>query len=307
MDSIQNKVHYCCVSKGNHILYAYNGGDQELENVATLCLEMAPPFHRWYFETLGRRTYGFLMEEGHAYFAIVDEGVGNSQVLRFLEHVRDEYRKLAKKGSRGKLQNTNSTHIQEKLVPVIQNLITSLESVSHGSNRRDRTCSSFHANLSPSPSNLNRQIEGASSTKAPLLGKSSKPEKKKIKDHVIAMRDLELEEHRKSTDRGPKADLGNLDCISQGGAGASPSLQKDMGSMRMRSGPQNIRKKWWHQVRIVLAIDAANCAGSNNPARSWPSYVFSIEHVLVIPMKKSRLLVNFDMQLEFNISVAYML
>ncbi|MED6205117.1 hypothetical protein PIB30_015021 [Stylosanthes scabra] len=259
MESIQNKVHYCCVSKGNHILYAYNGGDQELETLATLCLDKAPPFHRWYFETIARRTYGFLMEDGHVYFAIVDQGLGNSHVLRFLEHVRDEYRKLARKGSRGKSQNANSTHIQEKLLPVIHNLITSLESVSHATNWRDRNSSSFHSNLSPSPSNLNGQIEGASSTKAPLLGKSSKPEKKKIKDHVIAMRDVELEEHRKSTDRGPKADSGNLDCIAQGGAGASASLQKDMGSMRMRTGPQNIRKKWWRQVRIVLAIDAAVC------------------------------------------------
>ncbi|XP_020223070.1 phytolongin Phyl1.1 [Cajanus cajan] len=260
MDSIQNKVYYCCVSKGNNILYVYSGGDQEVENVAALCLERSPPFHRWYFETVGKRTYGFFMEDGYVYFTIVDQGLGNLVVLRFLEHVRDEFRKLAKKGSRGFLPNMNSIHIQEKLVPVIRGLITSLESVSHGSsNWRDVTSSSFHVDLSPSPSNLNGKIEGASSTKAPLLGKSNKAEKKKVKDHVIAMRDVELEEHRKSTERGARIDSGNLDSVSQGGAGASVSLQKDSGSMRMRSGPQNIRKKWWRQVRIVLAIDAAVC------------------------------------------------
>lgn len=260
VESIQNKVYYCCVSKGNHILYAYCGGDQEIENVAALCLEEAPSFHRWYFETLGKKTYGFFMEDGYVYFTIVDEGLGNSVVLRFLEHVRDEFRKVARKGSRGILPNMNSIYIQEKLVPVIRNLINSLENVSHGgSNWRDETSSSSHVDLSPSPSNLNGQIEGASSTKAPLLGKSSKPEKKKVKDHVIAMRDVELEEHRKSTDRGTRVDSGNLDGISQGGAGAPGSLQKDMGSMRMRSSSQNIRKKWWRQVRIVLAIDVAVC------------------------------------------------
>ncbi|KAK7322352.1 hypothetical protein VNO77_25731 [Canavalia gladiata] len=259
MDAIQNKVYYCCVSKGNHVLYAHSGGDQEVENVAALCLDSTPPFHRWYFETIGKRTYGFFMEDGYVYFTIVDKVLGNSVVLRFLEHVRDEFKKLARKGSRGILPNMNSIHFQEKLVPVICSLITSLESVSHGgSNWRDETSSSFHVDLSPSPSNLNGQIEGASSTKAPLLGKSSKPEKKKVKDHVIAMRDVELEEHRKSTDRGPRVDSGNLDCVGQGGVGASVSLQKD-GSMRMRSAPQNIRKKWWRQVRIVLAIDAAVC------------------------------------------------
>ncbi|TKY49903.1 VAMP protein [Spatholobus suberectus] len=232
---------------------------KKLRMLRSLCLERAPPFHRWYFETIGKRTFGFFMEDGYVYFAIVDKGLGNSVVLRFLKHVRDEFKKLARKGSRGILQNMNSISFQEKLVPVIRGLVTSLESVSHGSsNWRDESSLSFHVDLSPSPSNLNGQIEGASSTKAPLLGKSNKQEKKKVKDHVIAMRDVELEEHRKSTDRA-RVDSGNLDCVSQGGAGASVSLQKDTGSMRMRSAPQNIRKKWWRQVRIVLAIDAAVC------------------------------------------------
>lgn len=260
MDSIQNKVYYCCVSKSNRILYAYSGGDHEIENVVALCLERAPPFHRWYFETIGKRTYGFLMEDGCIYFTIVDEGLGNLGVLRFLEHVRDEFRNLAKRGSRGSLSNMNSIYIQEKLVPVIRRLITSLENVSDNrSNWRDETSLTFQVGLSPSPSNLNGQIERGSSTKAPLLGKSSKQDKKKAKDHVISMRDVELEEHRKSTDRGVKVDSVNVECTSQGGGGASFSLQKDLGSMRMRSGPQSIGKKWWRQVRIVLAIDAAVC------------------------------------------------
>jgi len=260
MDSIQNKVHYCCVSKGSHILYAYSGGDKEVEKVTALCLEAVPSFHRWYFETIGKRTYGFLVEDGYVYFTIVDEGLGNLVVLRFLEHVRDEFRKVARKGSRGFSPNMNSVYVQEKLVPVIRNLITSLENVSHsGSNWRDETSSTFGIGPSPSPSNLNGQIESVVSTKAPLLGKSSKQEKKKVKDHVISMRDVELEEHKKSTDKGSRPDSGNLDGINQGGAATSSSLQKDMGSMRTRSGPQNVRKKWWRQVRIVLAIDAAVC------------------------------------------------
>lgn len=258
MDSIQHKVYYCCVYKGNRILYAYSAGDHEIENVAALCLERAPSYHRWYFETMGKRTYGFLMEEGYVYFTIVDESLGNSGVLRFLEHVRDEFRNLTKKNSRGSLSNVNSISIQEKLVPVIRGLINSLETVSENSRDwRDET-SSFQAGLSPSPSNLNGQVEGASSTKAPLLGKSSKQDKKKAKDHVITMRDVEVEEPRKSTDRGIKVDSG-MESDSQGGAGGPFSLQKDLGSRRMRSGHQSIHKKWWRQVRIVLAIDAAVC------------------------------------------------
>ncbi|KAG7985171.1 hypothetical protein I3843_03G011700 [Carya illinoinensis] len=263
MDTIQNTVYYCCIYRGNRILYTYSGGDQDIENLAVLCLERTPLFHRWYFETMCRKTFGFLMEDGYVYFTIVDEGLGNSGVLQFLEHVRDEFKKVARKGSRGSFSSFSSMSsigLQEQLVPVIQRLITILENVSQGgSDWTGETCSSLHVGLSPSSHNVNGQIETVSSTKAPLLGKASKQDKKKAKDHVIGMRDMELEENRRSTDRGVKADLEGLDSHSQGGAGSSVSLQKDIGSMRIRSGSQSIRKKYWHQVRIVLVIDAVVC------------------------------------------------
>ncbi|KAM7252870.1 hypothetical protein ACFE04_025488 [Oxalis oulophora] len=236
MALIQNTVHYCCVSRSNRVLYAYNGGDQEIENLATLCLEITPPFHKWYFETVRKKTYGFLVEDGYVYFTIVDQGFGNRGLLQFLEHLRDEFKKVAKKkGLRGNFSSKSSAHLQEKLVPVVRRLINSLEHVSD-----ERV-------LSPSPINMN----GIEVTKAPLLGKSGKLEKKKTKDHVICVRDSESEENRKSTDRGTKFDPSN-----QGG---EISVQKDLGLMRMRSsGSLNLQKKWWRLVRIVLAIDAAH-------------------------------------------------
>uniref|UniRef100_A0A5B6ZG21 Putative SNARE-like superfamily protein isoform 2 n=1 Tax=Davidia involucrata TaxID=16924 RepID=A0A5B6ZG21_DAVIN len=260
MGSIQNTVYYCCVSKGNRILYAYCSGDHEIENLAALCLEKIPPFHTWYFQTMGKKTYGFLMEGGYVYFAIVDEGLGNQGVLQFLERVRDEFKKVAKRGSSRSMSNLNSLCLQEQLVPVIRRLIASLEHVCQNGNEwPTETPSPHHAGLSLSAcTDANGQIEIAASTKAPLLGKSSKQEKK-LKDHVIAMRDIELEKHRKSTDRGVRVDSGTLDSNNQGVVVPSISLQKDMGLMRTRSGTQNIRKKWCRQVRIVLAIDAAVC------------------------------------------------
>ncbi|XP_022726811.1 phytolongin Phyl1.1-like isoform X2 [Durio zibethinus] len=260
MGSIQNIVHYCCVSKGNRTLYEYSGGDHETENLAALCLERIPQFHKWYFETIRKKTFGFLIEDGYVYFTVVDEGLENHGVLQFLEHMRDEFKKVARKGSRGSFSGTSSIGIQEQLLPVILRLITSLEHVSYsGNDWKAEAPSSGHAGLSPSPSDANVQLEATSSTKAPLLGKSSKQEKKKLKDHVIAVRDIELEEHRKSTDRGVKVDSTALDSNNQSGASSSISLQKDLGSMRIRSVSQNIRKKWWRHVRIVLAIDAAVC------------------------------------------------
>nr|DAD38876.1 TPA_asm: hypothetical protein HUJ06_013198 [Nelumbo nucifera] len=81
MGSIQNTVYYCSVSKGNEILYSYSCGNHEIENLAALCLEKTPPFHSWYFETMGKKTFGFLMEDEHVYFTIVDEGLQNPGIL----------------------------------------------------------------------------------------------------------------------------------------------------------------------------------------------------------------------------------
>jgi hypothetical protein len=206
-------------------------------------LEKTPPFHKWYFETVSKRTFGFLMEDGYVYFTILDEGFGKRGLLQFLENLRDEFKKIAKKGSRGSFSSMNSAHVQEQLVPVIRHLITSMEHVSD------------KVDLSPSPSNING-TDVANSTKAPLLGKPSKhKKKKKTKDHVISVRDTELEERRKSTDRGAKADSTIFVSSNQGGTDPSNSLQKDLGSMRMRS----LRRKWWRQVWIVLSIDAVVC------------------------------------------------
>ncbi|KAJ4829483.1 hypothetical protein Tsubulata_001431 [Turnera subulata] len=234
MGSVQNNtVHYCCVSRGGRILYVYSGGDHEIENLAAMCLERTPPYHRWYFETIGKKTFGFLVEDGFVYFTIVDEGFGNAGVLRFLEHLRDEFKKVARKGSRGSFSGMNTINVQEQGV----------------NDLNAETSSSDNMGLSPSPCNSNVRTEVASSTKAPLLGKSNKQDKKKSKDHIITMRDAELDEHRKSTERGVKFDPATLDSNNQ----------EDMGSMRIRSSSQSLRKKWCRQVRIVLAIDAAVC------------------------------------------------
>lgn len=267
MAPIQNTVHYCCVSKDGRILYAHiSGGDPEIEKLAALCLERTPPYHKWYFQTMGRKIFGFLAEDGYVYFAIVQEGVGNSGLLRFLEHVRDEVRKLANKSfSSRNISSVGSLCIQEQLVPSVHQLITSLEHVSQtAGNEWPAEASSQHcAEFSPSLNyDANGQVEVAASTKVPLLtSKSNKQEKKKkkTKDHVIAMRDIELEEHHNATDRVVKVDKETLDSDCRSGVTSTVSLQKDFALMRTRSGNKSFRKKWCRQVRIVLAVDAAIC------------------------------------------------
>ncbi|KAL8482348.1 hypothetical protein ACS0TY_028498 [Phlomoides rotata] len=235
MDSVRNTVCYCCIWKGGRVLYSYSIGDHGIDNLAALCLETIPPYHRWYFETIGDNTFGFLMEDGYAYFAIVRQSFGNSQLLRFLEKLKDEFTRI---GSRGRsITSLDSLCLQEQLIPVVNNLVASLQ-------RADNT-------VWPSPSPPgNGHI---ASTKAPLLGRPSKHEKKKkkMKDHAIFMRDVEMEEHRRSS--SARVDSGPLDTSDDQGASSASPLHKDHRSS------QNLHKKWCRQVRIVLAIDAAVC------------------------------------------------
>ncbi|GAB4845092.1 hypothetical protein Ancab_038498 [Ancistrocladus abbreviatus] len=254
MGSIQNTILYCCVAKGSRILYSHSGGDHEIEKLAALCVERAPPYHKWYFHTVSKRTYAFLMEDGCVYFAIVDVGLGNSGVVRFLEHVRDDFKKVTKKGLRRSRSNLNSICLEEQLFPVIRQLISSLEQVSQtGGDWMSGNCVEDHQGNSLSRRNSSEGREGVSSTKALLLGKCGKHDKK-MKDHVVAIRDVEFEEHGRSTDRGFTTDSGSN---NQNGEISSISLQRDV-SIR-RSSSQSFRKKWYHQVCIVLAIDAAIC------------------------------------------------
>ncbi|XP_021775298.1 phytolongin Phyl1.1-like [Chenopodium quinoa] len=246
-------VHYCCVAKGGRILQAYSGGDDEIEKLAALCLEKAPLCHRWYSQTMSKRTFMFLMEDGYVYFAIANEGIGNPALLQFLEHVRIEFKKIAKKSSGGRKGGASNVNLQEQLVPVIRQLITSLQNVSQtGANGGSANPSS-----SPCVSYYGEVVEVATSTKAPLLGNSKTlKQDKKVKDHhMIAMRGIELEENRRSTDRGHRGDSDS----NPAGATVSPlSLHKDMSSsMRLRS--QTTRRKWCRLVRLVLIVDAAVC------------------------------------------------
>jgi hypothetical protein len=86
-----------------------------MEATAALCLENAPPYHRHYIHTSGSRSYGYLMADGHTFFAIIDPTVGNVGAFQFLERVREEFR------------NTNRNGLHDSLVPAVQRLVASLE------------------------------------------------------------------------------------------------------------------------------------------------------------------------------------
>ncbi|KAF2294277.1 hypothetical protein GH714_008781 [Hevea brasiliensis] len=67
---------------GNRTLNVYSEGDDEIENLAALFMERMPTYHKWHVETIDKRTFGFLIEEGYVYFIIVGESLGNPIVLQ---------------------------------------------------------------------------------------------------------------------------------------------------------------------------------------------------------------------------------
>lgn len=157
VSSVENTL-YLCVAKGSSVLHSYSAQDPELEALAAVCLQNAPPFHSWYFHTDGARTFGFLMEDGYTYFAIADPSSGSSATLRLLQNIRDGFKKASKSG------------VHDELVPVLRSLITSLESMSGPGDRSDQSASS----------------DGPASTDGPLLGSSSsRSDMKAVKDRVV--------------------------------------------------------------------------------------------------------------------------
>ncbi|CAM8982067.1 unnamed protein product [Rhodiola kirilowii] len=245
MDLSRSSIYYCSVSRSDRILFTHSNGDQEIESLGAACVERAPLFHKWYSHTAGKRTLAFLMDDGYVYFTIADECLGNQGILQFLKHVKDEFKKMAKKYLKEIMSGSRPVRFQEKFTPVVLRLITLQESVS----------ASGIIWSAGTPSPVNGQMEAAYPTNAPLLGKPS--EKKKSRDHVTR-RDIELEDRKKSTDKCVKVDLTAYDADSRGIHGSSSPLPKDFRTLK-RSGSHIIRANWCRQVRIILAIDAAIC------------------------------------------------
>ncbi|ERM99734.1 hypothetical protein AMTRI_Chr11g101960 [Amborella trichopoda] len=234
MGSVPYLVFYCCISKGNKVVAEFSSGDKQIENQAALCLEKVPPYHIWYFHTIGRRIYGFLMEDGFVYFAITDESVGKSRVLELLEQVRYEFKKISKNGVMGVLGLSPSYH--EQMGPTLRHLVSSIEALP-----QVEAAASVVLHVA--------NQDSQTSTKDPLLGSSNRSDKKmKLKER----NDTGGENHVKSVEnRGIKLDV---DCDSDQCRLPAMSLQKSA-SMRMREA----RRNWRRNVCIVLVLDLILC------------------------------------------------
>lgn len=239
--SAMNTV-YCCIAKGNQILYIYNNSNsnsnfnsnpnsntnansnshsRELESLALVCLENAPAHHKHFFHTVGTRTFGYIMADGLTYFAIVDPSVGNLGILHFLQHVRDGYRSSMRNG------------VKDSLVPVIKRLILSLENMPRST--------FFNHEIAESGTSS----DSSTSSKVPLLGKSGSRKKLKDKDRGNG---------ENVDNRGVRVDI----TPDEGRTSTSFSIERNtsMGHTRRQMSGRSI---WCRYVKIVVAIDVAIC------------------------------------------------
>ncbi|URE10347.1 VAMP-like protein [Musa troglodytarum] len=95
--SSPGNIVFFSVSKEKDLVYSYNGGGQEIQALALSWSDKAKFHHAWHSHTVDNMTFGFLMQDGYTFFAIDDDGnAGNSEILLFLERLRDAFREVAK-------------------------------------------------------------------------------------------------------------------------------------------------------------------------------------------------------------------
>lgn len=226
MSSSADNTVYCCIAKANNVIYSYSSkdGDSQTEATAALCLEHTPPYHRHYIHTSGSRSYGYLMADGHTFFAIIDPTVGNAGALQFLERVRDEFR------------NTNRNNLHDSLVPAVQRLVASLQKMPRAT---------LVLEYGGQRGGLSNDGSSCTSSKVPLLGKGGgRKDKKKAKEKGVSTGDHDDELHGT---RGVRIDVPSEDVSGM-------SLERSTSQSRLRK-----RSLWMRHVKIIILVDAVIC------------------------------------------------
>lgn len=276
MESLRKLVYYACVSRGPVIVAEYNDlGDAEQLAIAVECLGRAPPFHSRFTHTIKNRRYSFLMDSEFVYYAIVDEALPKVKVFSFLEQVRDEFKRLlrAKGLSNSKDEILQGCGLGDDFASTFRRLVAPLVGIPQTEKRRmeeeeasarreeDETetevCSpTASAPLygKPQPDSKPKKDKKSLCSIPPLILKTNKHEKKKVRDQVTQVREIIMESSGKALDNGQKLEVtvdGNT------GGAAALSLQRTA-SMRTK-GQQIAQRMWWRNVRVVLLLDFVVC------------------------------------------------
>lgn len=234
---MDSKVYYCCVFDGKAKIQSYNNRkDEKLETMADHYLENAPPHHSWFFHTVRRTTYGFLMERGFTYLVIVDSTIANPYLLNFLRYLRDGFRKLS--DSRG------------NLTPVMRRLMVSLENTPKSPCIEDmmKMAADTAAAAAAAQEGANNGNSSGEAPSVPLLGDSSGGSG--------------------SGNRRKMKESRDSDAIARQPNGTSPTtpaafrLQKCLTSVHPRATEQSMeagRAAWFRLVKLIVAIDLFIC------------------------------------------------
>ncbi|KAJ4747794.1 Phytolongin Phyl1.1 [Rhynchospora pubera] len=216
---------YCCFARGRKILYQYNRNGPEIEALAALCLEQTPPYHKWFFHTVGTRTYGFLMSDHCTYFAIVEPTMGSIVLHDFLNRVHQVFISVSKR------------NLESTLAPVIARFVESLEQMQ----RNDGSIVIDNDELFNEPEML---VRGHS--------KRKKREKrdKKSKRNEIEMEEIAIVREGEGRERGLR-----MDVLGNGEERGADGIERN----RLRRQLSGRRAMWWTHVKYVAAIDAVIC------------------------------------------------
>lgn len=277
MEPMRNLVYYSCVSKGPVIVAQYNGlGDADLQAIATECLDRVPPYHSRFTHATKNRRYSFLMDSEFVFCAIVDEALGKVAVFAFLEQVRNEFKRLLR--AKGLLNIKDETlqgcglgddfaHTFKRLVaplvgiPQTEKCKMEEEAASarQGEDETETEVCSPTASAPlygrPQPDSKPRKDKRSLCSISPLLLKSNKHEKKKVRDQLTQVEEIMMESSGKALDKGQKLEV-TVDGNTGGASGMS--LQRTA-SMRTK-GQQIAQRMWWRNVRVVLLLDFVVCA-----------------------------------------------
>lgn len=215
---------YCCIAKGSKILYQYNRNGPEIESLAALCLERTPPYHKWYFHTVGTRTFGFMMSDNCTYFAIVEPTMGSIMLHDFLNRVHQIFIGVPKR------------NLESTLAPVVARFVESLEQMQGNQGSVVNSDESFNES----------EI---------VVRGHSKRKKREKKDKNSTRNEIEMEEiaivrEGEGRERGVR-----MDVPGNGEERGTDGIERN----RMRRQLSGRRAMWWSHVKIVAVVDAVLC------------------------------------------------
>jgi hypothetical protein len=215
---------YCCIAKGHKILYQYNRNRAEIGSLAALCLEQTPPYHKWYFHTVGTRTFGFMMSDNCTYFVIVEPTTGSIALHDFLNRVRQVFIRVSKR------------NLERTLIPVIAEFVESLEQMQGNEGSIVNSDESFHE----------QEVVVRGHTKRKKREKKDKKEKR----NEIEMEEIAIVREGEGRDR-----VVRMDVLGNGEERGMDGIERN----RMRRQLSGRRAVWCSHVKIVAVVDTVVC------------------------------------------------